>query len=162
MSSKVKNNKGKILLTIVLPALSFILFINYPIAGLYVSCASASILFCLYVNLKPLVKYGLSILIFFSSFVLLANKAFELQGQKLVGEIIEYYYQNSKAPVNLESNSSLLLSSFTPTFSKFQYSVSFDSLTYSYFHLSYTDHLGNHYKYCDKCGNFECKENNSK
>jgi hypothetical protein len=146
----------KIILTITLPLLSILMFWNYPVLGLYISCITTFVLSCLYINLKRPIKYSFATLFGATTFIILVNKAFELQGQKLITEIVEYYKSNSKSPPNLRITNRLLLNSFTPTFDKYQYNSTYDSTTDYLFHISYKNFWGKDYKYCDKCGNFEC------
>jgi hypothetical protein len=111
----------------------------------------------LYINLKRPIKYSIAAATFVLTYVLLVEKATELQGQKLVCKIVDYYAANKKTPNSLNETNGLLINSFTPSFSKYQYSSTFDSVSTYIFYINYTDLWGNKYKYCDKCGEFECK-----
>jgi hypothetical protein len=147
----------KIILTLLLLLVSVVLFLTYPTFGLYFSCMSTFVLCGLYINLKRPIKYSIAAATFVLTYVLLVEKATELQGQKLVCKIVDYYAANKKTPNSLNETNGLLINSFTPSFSKYQYSSTFDSVSTYIFYINYTDLWGKKYKYCDKCGEFECK-----
>jgi hypothetical protein len=76
----------------------------------------------LYINSKRPIKYSIAAATFILTYILLVEKATELQGQKLVCEIVDYYAANKKTPNSLNETNGLLINSFTPSFSKYQYS----------------------------------------
>lgn len=154
--------KTKIIITIALLLISFLSFLTYPVYGLFICCISTFVLCRLYINFKNHIKYSLTVVLVASTYVSLVGKATEQQGQKLVCELIAYYSANKLLPINLNETNSLLLNSFTPTFSKYQYYNTYDSTGTFLFHIKYKDLWGKEYKYCDKCGEFECKKNSTR
>ena len=147
----------KIILAISLTFLSFITFQFFPTVGLYLICISTSIIFGLFFSIKRPTKIFFSIIVFFLAWVSLVDKAFEEQGQIIVGEIIDYQNKYDSTPLNLDYNYTLKINSFTPIFSKYSYDRKYDSLRYFFCNVSYTDIWGNNKIYCDADGEFENK-----
>ncbi len=157
MTTTNLNIETKIFLTILLSIASYFLFMAYPVYGLFFCCLSTFVLCRLYINLRSFLKTSITIILVLSTYILLVSEATQLQGQKLVCELIDYYAEKKSLPENLKKTSKLMFNSFTPTFSEYQYNRTFDSTSNYLFHIKYKDLWGNEFKYCDKCGEFECK-----
>ncbi|MGB3948250.1 MAG: hypothetical protein WBM13_09705 [Bacteroidia bacterium] len=149
----------KIVLTILLPILSLLLFaVIFPTIGLYFTCFSVVVLFVLYFNLSNRKKIIISIILFCLTWTLLIDKAFEFQGQKIVGELCAYS-NKKKMPDNTFLSNELYFNAFTPIFTKYHYEIKKDKPEkFEDIELSYKDLWGNYRLYCDADGEFEIRK----
>lgn len=146
----------KIILTIFLPVLSLLFFfIIFPTIGLYLCCITTVVLFGMYFNLKRWKQILISVVIFCLTWLLLIDKAFEFQGRKIAGTLIEYSNSN-KMPDGNYLQSKLYFNSFTPIFTHYHYGLKKNNpRNIEDIVLSYVDICGHTLIYCDADGEFE-------
>ena len=79
----------------------------------------------------------------------------KLQAEKIVNEIMKYYYVHLSTPEKLEDIFTSGTMIITPTFSKYNYYKDYETTEYCVWRLYYTDIWGKSFFYDNKTGDIE-------